>query len=266
MMFFIHLSNNSQNPRSIYRLNDRNDDWMKVKPEYMTEFGESLDLLILGGYWGSGKRGGILSSYLCGVRVDGNHLKPGESPMKFWSFCKVGGGFTANEYSQIAHMTDSQWVPWDPKNPPKEYMELGGGDQQFEKPDVWIRPDKSIVVEVKAASVAVSDQFRLGKTLRFPRFKRLREDKDWRSSLSISGFLRLKEEVEKGKEEEEKKMAMENRRHPGKRVKREYKVLGTSQGIVGSVPAPAPAQGTAKTLFEGYSFCEYSFLSHPFQV
>lgn len=258
MTRFIHPGKPPQNPRSIYRLNDRNDDWMKVKPEYMTEFGESLDLLVLGGYWGSGKRGGILSSYLCGVRVDGNHLKPGESPMKFWSFCKVGGGFTANEYSQIAHMTDSQWVPWDSKNPPREYMELGGGDQQFEKPDVWIRPDKSIVVEVKAASVAVSDQFRLGKTLRFPRFKRLREDKDWRSSLSISGFLRLKEEVEKGKEEEEKKMAMENRRHPGKRIKREFKVLGASQGIGGL--APVAAQGAAKTLFEGYAFCEDLFL------
>ncbi|KAI5840233.1 ATP dependent DNA ligase domain-containing protein [Morchella snyderi] len=216
-----------KNPRSIYRLNDRNDDWMKVKPDYMTEFGESLDLLVLGGYWGSGKRGGILSSYLCGVRLDGNHLLPGENPMKFWSFCKVGGGFTANEYSQIAHITDSQWVPWDPKNPPKEFMELAGGDQAFERPDVWICPDKSFVVEVKAASVAPTDKFRVGMTLRFPRFKRLREDKDWKNALSISEFLRLKDEVEKG--EEEKAMNMENRRRPGKRIKRELKVLGVSE-------------------------------------
>lgn len=225
-----------------------------MKPEYMAEFGESLDLLVLGGYWGSGRRGGILSSYLCGVRLDGNHLKPGENPMKFWSFCKVGGGFTANEYSQIAHLTDSQWVPWDPKNPPQEYMELAGGDQQFERPDVWIRPDKSIVVEVKAASVAPTDQFRMGKTLRFPRFRRLREDKDWRSALSISGFTRLKEEVEKGKEEEEKRMDMENRRRPGKRIKRDWKVLGANEKTDGL--KPLATQG-AKALYEGYSFCKF---------
>jgi DNA ligase-4 len=37
-----------KNPRSMYRLNSRNDDWMKVKPEYMSEFGENLDCLIIG--------------------------------------------------------------------------------------------------------------------------------------------------------------------------------------------------------------------------
>ncbi|KAI5298354.1 DNA ligase (ATP), partial [Ascosphaera atra] len=51
-----------KNPNSPYRLNERHDDWMKVKPEYMTEFGESLDLIVVGGYYGSGRRGGNLSS------------------------------------------------------------------------------------------------------------------------------------------------------------------------------------------------------------
>ncbi|KAK2830998.1 DNA ligase (ATP), partial [Arthroderma sp. PD_2] len=35
-----------KNPSSPYRLNERNDDWMKVKPDYMTEFGESLDCIV----------------------------------------------------------------------------------------------------------------------------------------------------------------------------------------------------------------------------
>jgi DNA ligase 4 len=62
-----------KNPRSMYRLNSRNDDWMKVKPEYMTEFGESLDCVVIGGYYGSGHRGGGLSSFLCGLRVGENY-------------------------------------------------------------------------------------------------------------------------------------------------------------------------------------------------
>lgn len=61
-----------KNPRSLYRLNSRNDDWMKVKPEYMEEFGEALDCLVIGGYYGSGRKGGRLSSFLCGLRVTKN--------------------------------------------------------------------------------------------------------------------------------------------------------------------------------------------------
>jgi len=67
-----------KNPRSIYQLNSRNLDWIKVKPEYMTEYGESLDCVIVGGYYGSGHRGGRLSSFLCGLRVDQNHIQQGE--------------------------------------------------------------------------------------------------------------------------------------------------------------------------------------------
>lgn len=66
-----------KNPRSVYRLNERNDDWTKVKPEYMDEFGESLDCIIIGGYYGSGHRGGRLSSYLCGLRVGKNAIQMG---------------------------------------------------------------------------------------------------------------------------------------------------------------------------------------------
>jgi len=68
-----------KNPNSDYRLNDRNNMWMKVKPEYMNEFGESLDCVVIGGYFGSGHRGGGLSSFLCGLRADQNAINQGAS-------------------------------------------------------------------------------------------------------------------------------------------------------------------------------------------
>jgi DNA ligase-4 len=71
-----------KNPRSIYRLNSRNDDWMKVKPEYMDEFGESLDCVVIGGYYGSGHRGGDLSSFLCGLRASANQIKMGKGKLR----------------------------------------------------------------------------------------------------------------------------------------------------------------------------------------
>ncbi|KAI2728363.1 hypothetical protein CBS147354_2283 [Penicillium roqueforti] len=204
-----------KNPRSPYRLNERHDDWMKVKPDYMTEFGESLDVVVIGGYYGSGRRGGALSSFLCGLRVDDST----QAAEKFWSFCKVGGGFTAADYQEVRHHTDGKWKAWDAKKPPTTFIELAGGDAQHERPDMWIRPSDSIVLCVKAASVAISDQFRMGLTLRFPRFKKLRKDKDWKTSLSVQEFLDLKSNAEQ--EHREKEFSVDHSRK--KRVKRATK-------------------------------------------
>ena len=195
-----------KNPRSAYRLNERNDNWMKVKPEYMTEFGENLDCCIIAGYYGTGHRGGRLSSFLCGLRVDENQISQGASPMKFFSFFKVGGGFTAADYANIRHKTDGKWKKWDRKRPPTEYIALGGDHQQFECPDEWILPSDSVVVEVKAASVFSTDQFKMGFTLRFPRFKKIRSDRDWDTALSISGFMALKNKAEQEKKDNQFKV------------------------------------------------------------
>jgi DNA ligase 4 len=218
-----------KNPRSAYRLNERNDDWIKVKPEYMTEFGESLDCVVIGGYYGSGHRGGNLSSFLCGLRVDEGFSRKGKwNPEKCHSFFKVGGGFTAADYAEIRHRTDGKWIDWNPKAPPTEYIELGGGDLQYERPDVWIKPSDSIVLEVKAASIGTSDQFRTGLTLRFPRFKKLRLDKDWQSALTMQEFLDLKSNVEK--ESKDKEFRVDDARKKRKKIYQSRKKILTVAG------------------------------------
>ncbi|TGO89397.1 hypothetical protein BPOR_0111g00070 [Botrytis porri] len=245
-----------KNPRSMYRLNSRNDDWMKVKPEYMTGFGESLDCIIIGGYYGSGHRGGNLSSFLCGLRVNEKQIKTGANPMKCFSFFRVGGGFNADDYAAIRHQTDGKWHKWDIKSPPTEFIELAGSHQEKERPDVWIKADDSIVVEVKAASVGISDSFRTNYTLRFPRFKRLRPDKDWKSALSIEEFMELKDKVEEGKEDEFK---VDKKKRSSKRVKREHIIAGTEN--VGKTEYVGPNTD----VFKGLSFCVLSEMIHPYK-
>ncbi|KAL8832435.1 MAG: hypothetical protein Q9191_000255 [Dirinaria sp. TL-2023a] len=234
-----------KNPRSAYRLNERNDDWMKVKPEYMDGFGEDLDCVVIGGYYGSGRRGGNLSSFLCGLRVDENQIRQGANPMKCYSFFKVGGGFTAADYAQVRHCTEDKWHKWDPKRPPTDFIELGGGALQFERPDVWIRPDQSVVFAVKAAQVSATDQFRTGYTLRFPRFKKLRHDRDWQSALSLSGFNALKSNVEK--EQREKKFKVDDSRKRKQRISRKkpMTVAGNDEEV------ERPYDGLATELFAG---------------
>ncbi|UNI16471.1 DNA ligase (ATP) [Purpureocillium takamizusanense] len=247
-----------KNPRSMYRLNSRNDDWLKVKPEYMSEFGESLDCLIIGGYYGSGRRGGMLSSFLCGLRATQNHIQAGANPEKCFSFFKVGGGFRGEDYAEIRHHTEGKWIEWDPKNPPSEYIELGGGEaKQLERPDVWIRPKDSVVVSVKAASVGPSDSFARGITLRFPRFRRLRLDRSWDSALNVEEFQELKKRVDA--ESKEKAMTVEDRkRRNPKRVKRQVVIAGEDT-------APVAFEGDKSRVFEGLQFCVLSESLKPYK-
>ena len=217
-----------KNPRTSYTLAERTRDWLKVKPEYMQGFGESIDCLIIAGYYGSGKRGGTLSSFLCGLRAD-------KKSKKFLSFFKVGGGIAAEDYATIQHHTEGKWMDYDVKKPPSKYITLAGpAHAPREKPDRWIMPEDSLVVEVKAASIGSSDEFATKLTLRFPRFKKFRQDRDWTNSLTVDEFLAVKVRLEEKQEEEEqkekeKKFQAEpgrNKRGAGAKRKKPLKVIG----------------------------------------
>ncbi|EFX03113.1 DNA replication and repair protein [Grosmannia clavigera kw1407] len=257
-----------KNPRSMYRLNSRNDDWIKVKPEYMTEFGESLDCVVIGGFFGSGRRGGMLSSFLCGLRVSQNQIDSGANPEKCLSFFKVGGGFKAEDYAEIRHLTEGKWIEWDSSNPPRDYIELAGDEAgQAEKPDVWIRPRDSVVLSVKASSVSPSDTFAVRETLRFPRFRRLRLDRAWDTALDTDQFRLLRahaDEVTK----ERKEMEIENRRQrrPSKKSRLDLVVAGQSrqQGQdAEATKASKPAAASTSNTFSGMEFCVLSEAARP---
>lgn len=167
--------------------------------------------------------------------------------MKCYSFFKVGGGFRAEDYQNIRHHTDGKWREFDPKRPPLDYIELGGKDySQYERPDVWIMPCDSVVVEVKAASVAGSDQFRMGFTLRFPRFKKLRMDKNWETALDITEFFELKKRVEE--EQKEKAFKVDTHRRATKKMKKELIIAGNEE-------VNTPYKGPTTKVFENLNFC-----------
>ena len=259
-----------KNPRSAYKLSERNDDWWKVKPEYMTEFGEALDCVIIGGYYGSGHRGGMLSSFMCGLRVDQAAIDAGVDEQHCWSFFKVGGGMSASDYAEIRQATEGKWRVFDPKKPPSQYISLAGGDKMHERPDMWIKPEDSVVVEVKAASVAGTDQFRTQKTLRFPRFKRLRHDKSWREALSIQEFYKLHNSVEQ--ERSEKKIEIDDERKKrraaaagtgARRKKKPLVVFGAGDEVAGEVRNPYA--GPDSKLFEGIPFFILCGSDKPFK-
>ncbi|KAI1206594.1 ATP-dependent DNA ligase [Annulohypoxylon truncatum] len=246
-----------KNPRSMYSLADRSDNWIKVKPEYMSGFGESVEVVIIGGYYGQGHRGGAIGSFLCGLRASENDIKAGANPETCFSFLKVGGGFRAEDFADIRRHTDGKWKQWDPKKPPSKYIQLAGGERhQFLRPDEWIRPSDSLVISVKGASAGESDQFATGITLRFPRFKGIRFDRSWDSCLDFQGFIDMKARAEK--ENDEKAMNMESRRkRTAKRVKRDIVIAGQDN------IAPALFEGPKTKVFEGLDFCVLTDCTTP---
>ncbi|KAJ3551575.1 hypothetical protein NPX13_g11328 [Xylaria arbuscula] len=242
-----------KNPRSMYTVGLRVPDWIKVKPDYMDGFGENVDVVIIGGYYGSGRRGGRLSSFMCGLRVTESDIKAGAHPEKCYSFIKVGGGFRAEDYAEIQHLTAGKWNDWDSKKPPSKYIQLTGGDKyQYERPDVWIRPSDSVVISVKAASAEETNSFASRLTLRFPRFKERRPDRNWDQALDYEQFEVL---VAEGKKENEFKM--EKKRQRGvKRVKKSIIIAGQDTG-------PVEFAGPKSKVFEGLEFCVLTDCTTP---
>lgn len=61
-----------KDPESVYKPSMRGGGWFKVKPDYMLGLNDDLDLIVVGGYYGTGRRSGLLSHFLLAVALDNN--------------------------------------------------------------------------------------------------------------------------------------------------------------------------------------------------
>ncbi len=150
---------------SIYQAGARGWLWIKYKRDYKSEMVESVDLVVIGAFYGRGKRGGTFGAL----------LMAGYDPETdtFQSVCKVGSGFTDEELAKLPEMLKPYVVK---KRPPRVVSDM--------EPDVWVQP--ALVAEIIGAEITLSpihtcakDKVKLGSGLaiRFPRFIRWRPDK-----------------------------------------------------------------------------------------
>lgn len=141
-----------KNPSSPYVPGKRGKHWLKLKSVM-----ETLDLVVVGGEWGEGKRSHLISSYelACLDDLTGNLLKIG----------KVATGFTDEDLEELTEIF-------------KQIIILHEGKR------VEFQP--RYVFEVAYQEIQKSPKYESGYALRFPRFIRLRDDKDLSEADRIS--------------------------------------------------------------------------------
>ncbi len=156
----------SLSPTAQYQAGARGWQWIKLKRDYRTELTDTLDLAVVGGLAGRGRRAGMYGALLLGV-----YDPAGD---RFQTICKCGTGFSDAELAGLP----TRLAPLARSSRPARV------DSRWAA-DVWFEP--TLVVEVLAAELTLSPHHTAGwgilkedagLALRFPRFTgRWRDDK-----------------------------------------------------------------------------------------
>lgn len=151
---------------SVYRAGSRGFLWIKYKKDYSTNLMDSFDLVVVGAFYGMGKRAGKYGALLMAAF---NH----DTGM-YSTVCKLGTGFDDAFLDELPEMLD-------PYKSEKRPLSV---DSKM-VPDVWFEP--TLVLEVTGAEISVSPIHTAasgiegedsGIAIRFPRFTgRVRNDR-----------------------------------------------------------------------------------------
>jgi len=129
-------------PGSPYTPGQRGKNWIKIKPQV-----DTLDLAVIGAEWGEGKRAHVFGSFLVACQDSG----------KLIPLSRVATGFSDDQLLEVYEILK------------ESVIRKAGKEVTFEP---------SLVFEVGYAELQASQNYDGGYALRFPRFIRIRDDKD----------------------------------------------------------------------------------------
>lgn len=154
---------------SSYKSGRKGWQWVKIKEEEGTsgKLKDTLDLIVMGYYFGRGKRSQFgVGAFLGGVLNENQEVK---------TIAKIGTGLTDEQFKDLKKRIDLL----ETKEKPEIY--------EVEKslvPDVWMNPE--LVVEIAADEITKSPSHTAGVALRFPRLVKFRDDKNWTDATTIT--------------------------------------------------------------------------------
>jgi DNA ligase-1 len=142
---------------SIYQAGNRGYKWLKLKSLEGGKLKDTIDVVIVGAFYGKGRRTGVYGTYIGAVYDSEND--------SYIAFTRFFSGLT-DELSESLTRDMEQYVIQ--KKPNNVLCE--------DKPDIWLKPE--VVMEITGDEITVSEKFaKLGFSLRFPVFLRLRPEK-----------------------------------------------------------------------------------------
>ncbi|KAK7424976.1 ATP-dependent DNA ligase Cdc17 [Neonectria magnoliae] len=180
-----------------YEPSKRSRNWLKIKKDYLSGVGDSLDLVVLGAYHGKGKRTSVYGAFLLACHNPNTDT--------YETVCNIGTGFSEQVLEDLHKELSAITI-----DRPKPFYSHSSGSQH--QPDVWFEP--RYVWEVKTADLTLSPRYKAGAkegvdpsgdkgiSLRFPRFIRVRDDKTpdaATSSRQVAEMYRNQESVSKNK-------------------------------------------------------------------
>ena len=167
---------------SVYRAGSRGFLWIKYKKDYEEALTDSFDLVVVGAFYGRGKRAGKYGALLMAVFDD--------ETGKYCTVCKLGTGFDDAFLDGMPDLLDEYLSGSQPNMVNAEMI-----------PDVWFLP--TVILEVVATEISLSPIHTAAKDimkegaglgLRFPRFTgRVREDKGPEECMTVNEVLSMYE-------------------------------------------------------------------------
>jgi DNA ligase-1 len=146
-----------KNPDSLYSPGKRGKNWLKLKPIM-----ETLDLVVIGGEWGEGRRTKFIGSYLLACRdADTERLLP---------IGRVATGITDEKLEELTKLFN---------------------DMIISENGIHVDFEPKIVFEVAFEEIQKSPNYGSGYALRFPRLVNVRSDKSIDDADSIDRIEQL---------------------------------------------------------------------------
>ncbi|XP_057303420.1 DNA ligase 3-like isoform X2 [Hydractinia symbiolongicarpus] len=162
--------------------------WLKIKKDYLDEgtMADTADLVVLGAYYGTGNKGGMMSVFLMGCYDDKKDT---------WvTVAKCGNGHDDDTLKKLQKQLKMTKISKDPAKVPS-WLDVN----RSILPDFVItNPKNSQVWEITGAEFSESTTHTAnGISIRFPRVTKIRHDKDWKTATSLKQLQHLFTESKK---------------------------------------------------------------------